>query len=197
MAVVTWRGLELETAPGHVMTPRPATEALVDAALASIDGRPVTVADVGTGSGAIAIAVAHAAPHADVWATDVNPEAVALARRNADRLGVGDRVHVRLGDLLSPVPKLVDVVVANLPYLPAELRSEPQYREYASEPETAIYAPGDGLGPYRRLLAACREGRLTTPGGRVLIQFHRDVLAADCWELERLQERLEQLSLAA
>src|SRR5919201_1285195 len=196
MAAVNWHGLELETAPGRVMTPQPATEALVDAALANIDGRPVTVADVGTGSGAIAIAIALAAPQADVWATDINRDAVALARRNAERYGLGDRVHVRFGDLLEPVGKQVDVVVANLPYLPVHLRSEPEYRHYDSEPASAIFAPGDGLGPYRRLLAACREGRLRSPGGRVLIQFHRDVLAADCWELERLRERLDRLSLA-
>src|ERR671936_45531 len=85
MAAVNWHGLELETARGGVMTPRPATEALVDAALANIDGRPVTVADVGTGSGAIAIAIALAAPQADVWATDINRDAVALAgRQSAD-----------------------------------------------------------------------------------------------------------------
>jgi release factor glutamine methyltransferase len=179
------------------MTPRPATEALVDAALERIDGRPVRVADVGTGSGAIAIAVALAAPNAEVWATDVNPDAVRLARRNADRHGVGNRILVRLGDLLEPVAIPVDVVVANLPYLPAHLRSEPAYREYDVEPASAIYASGDGLGPYRRLLAACREGRLRTPGGCVLVQFHREVLAADCWELERLRERLERLTLAA
>src|SRR5215216_5504271 len=65
-----FHGLELQTAPGRVFTPRSTTEALVDAALARIDDRPVRVADVGTGSGAIAVAIAVAAPNAEVWATD-------------------------------------------------------------------------------------------------------------------------------
>ena len=59
-----------------------------------------------------------------------------------------------------------------------------------NEPPEAVYAPGDGLDPYRRLLNACRDGKLET-GGTLLIQFHRDPLAANCWELEDLREQLE------
>jgi methylase of polypeptide subunit release factors len=87
----------------------------------------------------------------------------------------------------------VDVVVANLPYLPDSLH-DPAYDE---EPDEAIYAPGDGLEPYRRLLNACREGKLVIPGGVVLIQFHREALAANCWQLEDLRAELEQRLAAA
>ncbi|MDX6370197.1 MAG: Methyltransferase small domain, partial [Gaiellaceae bacterium] len=97
-----------------------------------------------------------------------------------------DRVHVVEGDLLEPLTERVDLVVANLPYL-SEQAHDPQYDD---EPAEAIYAPGDGLDPYRRLLNACRDGKLQT-GGTLLIQYHRESLAANCWELEDLREQLE------
>jgi hypothetical protein len=102
----TFHGLEFLTSPGRVFTPRATTEALVDAALQRIDGRRVRVADVGTGAGVIAVSIAAAAPQTEVFATDINPAAVALARENAERNGVADRVHVFEGDLLDPVPAL-------------------------------------------------------------------------------------------
>src|SRR4029079_10672076 len=92
------------TAPGRVFTPRPATERLVEQALERIDGVPMRVADVGTGSGAVAIALAVNRPHVEVWATDTSPGAVELARENARLHGVEDRVHVLQGDLLEPIP---------------------------------------------------------------------------------------------
>ncbi len=182
----TFYDLQLETAPGRVFTPRPATEQLVEAALDRIDGVPMRIADVGTGSGAIAVALAVNNPTVEIWATDTNEDAVALARANAERLGVADRVHVLQGSLLEPLSEPVDLVVANLPYLPA---SEHDAR-YDDEPEDAVYAPGDGLGPYRRLLDACRDGKLQT-GGSILIQFHGQPLSADCWQLEDLRAELE------
>jgi release factor glutamine methyltransferase len=159
------------------MVPRPATERLVDAALARLDGRPARVADVGSGSGAIAVALAVKKPLVEVWASDVSEDAVELTRANADRLGVADRVHVRAGELLEPLPGRFDLILANLPYLPDALAGEPAYAEYASEPAGAIYAPGDGLGPYRRLLA--EAGQRLAPGGAVVLQLHRDMLEAD------------------
>jgi release factor glutamine methyltransferase len=182
----TFYDLQLLTAPGRVFTPRTATERLVDAALERINGVPMRIADVGTGSGAVAVALAVNRPHVEVWATDTNEEAVELARANAERHGVADRVHVLHGNILDPVRAPVDLVVANLPYLP-ESEHDPRYDD---EPDDAVYAPGDGLGPYRRLLDACREGKLET-GGTVLIQFHREPLAADCWQLEDLRAELE------
>ena len=100
------------------MTPRPATEQLVAAALDRIGGRAARVVDVGTGSGAIAIAIARAAPASDVWATDNSSSAVALARANVRRHQLQNRVTVVRGDLIEPVPGPIDLVVANLPYLP-------------------------------------------------------------------------------
>ena len=182
----TFHGLEFLTSPGRVFTPRATTEALVDAALELIDRRPIRVADVGTGSGVIGVSIAVAAPEVEVYATDVSSDAVALARENASRHGVADRVHVFQGDLLGPVPSPVDVVVANLPYLP-----EGEHRpEYDNEPPEAVYAPGDGLAPLRRLVDICEGGKLVMPGF-VVVQYRGEVVEADCQHLQQLREDLD------
>ncbi|HEV8249336.1 MAG TPA: HemK family protein methyltransferase [Gaiellaceae bacterium] len=180
-----FHGLDLITSPGRVMTPRPATEALVDRALELVDGRPARVADVGTGSGAIAVALAARAPRAEIWATDTSAEAVWVARLNAARLGVDDRVHLLVGDLLEPVAGPLDLVLANLPYLP---ESEAEDPDIAGEPPSAVLAPGDGLGPYRRLLEQC-ESRLADDGVLV-IQFRRRILEAGLGELTAFEQLL-------
>jgi release factor glutamine methyltransferase len=182
----TFCDLPLETAPGRVFTPRPTTERLVEAALERIDGVPMRIADVGTGSGAIAVSLAMQKPDVEVWATDTNADAVSLARANAERLGVADRVHVLQGNLLDPLPAPVDLIVANLPYLPESQRDT----SYDDEPDDAVYAPGDGLELYRQLLNACRDGKLQT-GGTVLLQYRGEPFSADCWQLEDLREQLE------
>jgi release factor glutamine methyltransferase len=189
----TFCGLELLTAPGRVMIPRPASERLVDASLDLIrDGR-TRVVDVGTGSGAVAIAIAAAAPEAIVWATDTSREAVALARANVRRHNVADRVIACQGDLLEPVPGPVDLVVANLPYLPAETAA--RRPDLACEPHAALFSDGDGLAPYRRLLGAC-ACRLGA-NGAVAIQLHRRVLTATRDELPRLLGAAEALHRTA
>ena len=99
------------------MTPRPATERLVEQVLAHVGARTARIVDVRTGSGAIAVAIAAAAPNVHVSATDTSDAAVELARENVRRNGLEDQVTVYHGDLLAPVPEPIDVVVANLPYL--------------------------------------------------------------------------------
>jgi len=182
----TFYGLPLETAPGLVMTPRAASEQLVALAVSSIGQRAVRVADIGTGSGAIAVAIALAAPRAEIWASDVSAASVLLARANAHHLGVGDRVHVVRGDLLAPVPDELDLIVANLPYLPHAGRQ--LHPDLAAEPEDAVFAGGDGLGPYRRLLAAAEEW--LRPDGAVVIQLHRRALMAERDEIAALRATL-------
>ncbi len=130
-----FRRLTLEVRPG-VFIPRPETEVLVGAALKTVAAIPEpVVVDVGTGTGAVALAVKDERPDAQVLATDLSPEAVELARSNAARLGLDVRVFE--GDLLAPVPKdlrgWVDLVVSNPPYvtreeledLPPEVRADP------------------------------------------------------------------------
>jgi release factor glutamine methyltransferase len=171
------------------MRPRPASEQLVASAAERVGDHPARVADVGTGSGAIAVALALAAPRAEIWASDSNAAAVLLARANANRFGLANRVHAVRGDLLAPVPAGLDLIVANLPYLP--IGDCGAYADLAAEPEDAVFAAGDGLDPYRRLLAAAEEK--LGPGGAVLIQLHRRVYVAERAGLAALREALPDL----
>ena len=117
-------GLTFEVGPGALI-PRPETETLVEATLAAIRSHPnarrlVRVADAGTGSGAVALAVARHAPQAKIFATDASTEALAWAGRNRTRFGLLDRVVLLTGDLLEPIGEPLDVVAANLPYIPTD-----------------------------------------------------------------------------
>jgi release factor glutamine methyltransferase len=185
-------GLDLLAAPGRVFTPRPATERLVEAALTLAGAAALRIVDVGTGTGAIALSVAAHAPRCEVWATDTSPAAVELARANAARIGVADRVHVVRGPLLEPLDGTFDLVLANLPYVP---ESRAVLHEFDGDPPDAVYAPGDGLDPYRRLLAEARW-RLR-PHGIVLLQFRGGVFEGERLRLAELLGQLERARDAA
>jgi release factor glutamine methyltransferase len=182
-----FHGLTFVTDPGRVFSPRATSEQLVDAALERIGLAPARVADVGTGSGAVAITLALRAPQIEVWASDTCGRALDVASQNADRLGA--RVHLVHGDLLDGLPRDLDLIVANLPYLP------PGTPGYDDEPPAAVYSSGDGLDHYRRLIAGA--GDHLSPGGAMLIQFHGRVLEAERSELPWLVGRLESLVVAA
>jgi release factor glutamine methyltransferase len=182
-----FHGLTFLTDPGRVFTPRSTSERLVDAALARVGTGPARVADVGTGSGVLAITLALLAPTVDVWASDTCGNALALASLNADRLGA--QVHLVHGDLLDGIPRDLDLIVANLPYL------APGTTGYDAEPAAAVFSTGDGLDHYRRLLAGAAD-HLTEAGG-VVIQFDGQVLEAERSELPWLRSRLESLVAAA
>lgn len=143
-----FRRIELRC-DGRGLIPRPETELLVDVAL---ERAPGSVLDVGTGSGAIASAVADELPDAEVVAVDTSPAALALARENAESLGLEDRVSFALGSL--PAPRHFDLVLANLPYVrDADWSTlEPEITRY--EPRDALLGGEDGLDPMRGLLAA-------------------------------------------
>jgi release factor glutamine methyltransferase len=183
-----FNGLILRTAPGSVMTPRSTSEKLVAAACDWIGGGRVRVADVGTGSGAIAIAIATTSPGATVWATDRSPLAVALARANVRRHRLETRIHVRHGDLLDPIPGPLDLIVANLPYLPLSAASK--HPEIRDEPMAAVFAAGDGLDPYRRLVDHARA-RLSADGA-LAIQLHGYPVVATRAELPILRAALDE-----
>lgn len=175
------------------MTPRRASEHLVATAVELIGDRPARVVDVGTGSGALAIAIASSSPQAMVWATDTDRDAVAVTEANVRRHGLADRIFVRHGNLLEAVPDTFDLVVANLPYLPAAEATH--FPELASEPGHAVFAAGDGLGPYRRLLSVLPD-RLRADGA-VALQLHRRVLTASRDELPRLRADIEVVQRSA
>jgi release factor glutamine methyltransferase len=140
---------------GRVLIPRPETEELVQAVLDAVRGRQgLEAVDVGTGSGAIALALATEGPFARVVATDLHPEALALARENLDACAPGAPVEFRRGDLLEPVRgERFDAVVSNPPYVREDERPEldPQVRDW--EPGSALFAGDDGLDVIRRLVA--------------------------------------------
>jgi release factor glutamine methyltransferase len=182
---VEFGGLELVTSPG-VMTPRETSSGLVACAVEHLSDRSGTVVDVGTGSGAIALAVAQAAPRAVVWATDVSEAAVELAAVNARRAGLSDRIAVRRGDLLDPVPGIADVIVANLPYLPLDERAD--HLDLLSEPIGAVFAAGDGLGIVRRLVTAAR--RRLAPDGLLALQVRGSIHSARTADLHALDRML-------
>lgn len=191
MHEVTFSGLRLLTAPGRVMTPRPASEQLVAEARARLVDRRACVADVGTGSGAIAVAIAHACPHVEVWGTDTSRCAVLLARANVQRHRLEERVFVRHCDLLDEVPAPVDLIVANLPYLPASVATE--HPDLMTEPFESVFTPVDGLDPYRRLVDAASTW--LAEDGELLLQLHRRVVTATRAGLPRLRSELDASSL--
>ncbi len=143
-----FRRIELEVDP-RVLIPRPETEHVVEAALTLPDG--VRVVDVGTGSGAIALALADERPDLRVVATDISADALAVARANAARLGLD--VEFVEGDLLEGVTGPIDAVVANPPYVTPGATLSPEIARH--EPAVALYGGDDGLDVYRRLVPAC------------------------------------------
>lgn len=183
----TFHGLTFVSDPGRVFTPRRTTEQLVDVALERLGDAPARVADVGTGAGAVAITLALRAPEVEVWASDMCARALAVAQANASRLGA--QVHLVHGDLLEGLPRDLDLIVANLPYL------APGTPGYEDEPPAAVYSTGDGLDHYRRLLSLAGD-HLVASGG-IVIQVHGQVLEAERSELPWLRQRMESLVLTA
>jgi len=148
----------------HTLIPRPETELLVEEAVElawriSRQGEQSTIADIGTGCGAIAVSLALALPHAKIYATDISPSALQVAEVNCLRHGVNGRVELLQGNLLEPLPQAVDVIVANLPYVKdcEVVDLSPEIREY--EPMTAWAGGKDGLDKIREMLEQMRGRR--------------------------------------
>lgn len=154
-------GREFQVGPG-VLIPRPETEILIEQVLQFAgriwpDGEKLDVADIGTGSGAIALTLASERPHWQVTTVDLSEDAIAIAKRNAERLHVIGRVRFLQGDLTEPLltkGEQLDILVSNPPYIPSsdvdQLDSE--VRDY--EPRLALDGGADGLDCYRRLCAS-------------------------------------------
>ena len=156
-----------------VLVPRPETERLVEWSLgflpAPSGGRSPRVVDVGTGSGCIACALAHARPDLEVIAMDVSPAAGAMAAENADALGLERRVRVVVGDLATALRgTLADLVVANLPYLPDAWLAGLTPEVRAHDPRLALAGGADGLDLVRRRVADAR--RVLRPGAALVLE---------------------------
>jgi release factor glutamine methyltransferase len=149
-----------------VLIPRPETEGLVEhalfMALMGMESTDLIIADVGTGSGAIAINLAIHLPAAKIFAVDVADEVLDVAAFNIRAHGVSERVTLGIGDLLEPVPEPIDLIVANLPYIPTDRIStlQPEVRQ---EPALALDGGPDGLDLIRRLLTQA-ESKLKDSG---------------------------------
>jgi release factor glutamine methyltransferase len=156
-----------------VLVPNPDTEVLVQraVAIARERGGPLRAADVGTGSGCIAIALAHYAPTVEVWAGDISPDALAVAARNVTNHSLNGRVHLVEGDLLEPFPGEFDLICANLPYVRTNAAISP---EVMAQPEQALFGGIEGADVIVRLLAAA-AARLR-PHGRVLAEIDEPVM---------------------
>jgi release factor glutamine methyltransferase len=170
-----FRTLTLRTSPAALI-PRPETEGLVEQVLAFLGKDPRgTVLDVGTGTGCIALSLAAEAPGLRVWASELSPEAARLARRNARALGLDQRVEIKVGNLTDPFddhPGALAALVSNPPYVAAgeKSRLQPEVRDH--EPDLALFAPGEGLGIYRKLIP--RAEHLVEPGGLLALEIGED-----------------------
>jgi release factor glutamine methyltransferase len=183
-------GLELEVSP-DVLIPRPSTELIVEVVLELFRGRttPLSIADVCTGCGCVAVAVAHERPLATVVASDISAEALAVARRNAARHGVADRMTFREGDLLDGITGRFDAIVANPPYVVDRARPalQPEVRDH--EPAVALFGGADGFELVTRLVGQA-PSRLRA-GGHLVFEFG---LGQDV-EVEELLARTPELIL--
>jgi release factor glutamine methyltransferase len=182
-------GLEFEVTPA-VLIPRPETEHVMEVALARLGERGIKihmdtgapretlrVADVGTGSGCLAVALAWELPHAEVFATDISAPALEVARRNAARNGVADRIHLVQCDLLTGLEKtdpssvgarqalpastqngpLFDLIVSNPPYIAREEAAQLQREVRDHEPHAALFGGATGVEMYQRLIDQARD----------------------------------------
>lgn len=157
-------GLDFEV-DQHVLIPRPETELLVELALKTARSHNMTkIADIGTGCGAIAISLAVHLPGAVLYATDISPEALEVARDNLKKHGVADRVILLRGDLLEPLEKPVDMIVANLPYV-----KEADLPPNGREPRQALDGGKDGLDQIKRL--GRQAGGKLNMGGYLLLEI--------------------------
>jgi release factor glutamine methyltransferase len=189
-------GLEFEVTP-EVLIPRPETEHVIEVALdrlavrelrakrpAKLDGDGATIVDVGTGSGCIAIALAKELPAARVFACDISPAALTIARRNAAWLGFTERIEFQEGDLLNAflpttataAPVLFDLIVSNPPYI-GRREEETLAREVREhEPELALFGGEEGYELYGPLVAQAQQ--LLKPEGLLVLELGHDSLPA-------------------
>ncbi|PYK31542.1 MAG: peptide chain release factor N(5)-glutamine methyltransferase [Verrucomicrobia bacterium] len=153
----------------RALVPRPETEELVELLISeSGDRKPERIIDVGTGSGIIALSLATKFPEAKILATDISDDALGLAKENAARLGLSERVQFRNGDLLENFPERFDLIVANLPYVSMQDRQS-LAREVRHDPEVALFAGQKGDELVRKLIEQAPSH--LNPGGMLALEI--------------------------
>jgi len=185
----------------HVLVPRPETELLAERGwtflnqLPAVQSRPATALDFGTGSGCLAIALACKCPAAEIWAVDVSPDALAMARENAARHGGAARIRFLEGDGFAALPPdaRFDLIISNPPYIPSEeiASLQPEVRDH--DPRGALDGGADGLDYGRRL--AAEAARFLNPDGRLMLEFGdaqagllRPIFEEQNWIVETIAE---------
>jgi len=193
-------GFEI-TVNRDVLIPRSETELLAERGwtflnqLSTLNPQPSTVLDFGTGSGCLAITLACKCAAAEVYAVDISPEALALARRNAARHGLAERIRFLQGDGFAALPQgtRFDLIISNPPYIPSgDIASlPPEVRDY--DPHRALDGGPDGLDHGRRL--AAESARFLKPHGRLMLEFGdgqaerlREILQQQKWIVEAIEE---------
>ena len=193
-------GLEIAVSR-DVLIPRPETEVLAERGwtfvnqLSTLNPQPSTVLDFGTGSGCLAITLACKCAAAEVYAVDISPEALALARRNAARHGLAERIRFLQGGGFAALPEgtRFDLIISNPPYIPSgDIASlPPEVRDY--DPHRALDGGPDGLDHGRRL--AAESARFLKPHGRLMLEFGdgqaerlREILQQQKWIVEAIEE---------
>ena len=200
LGTTSFCGLEIAV-NRQVLIPRPETELLAERGWTFLQQRSTlnaqcsTALDFGTGSGCLAIALAHHCPTAEVQAIDLSPEALAVAEQNAARHGLAGRIRFRQGDGFAAVPAgaQFDLILSNPPYIPsAEIPTlQPEVRDH--DPVGALDGGPEGLDYYRRL--AAEAAPFLKPGGRLMLEIGdgqapavRDILEKQKWIVEAIQE---------
>jgi len=190
-------GLEISVNP-QVLIPRPETELLAELGWQFLNGLtpvPVTAVDFGTGSGCIAIALAAKCSSAQVAALDISPEALVVAKQNALRHGVAERLQFYQGDGLDALPREIrfHLVIGNPPYIPSAEIDHLQTEVREHDPRGALDGGPDGLAYYRRL--ALEAGAFLEPNGKVMLEFGDgqaqpvcDLFEAQKWIVEQVVE---------
>jgi release factor glutamine methyltransferase len=195
----------------HVLVPRPETELLAEAGwsfLSTLNSQPSTVLDFGTGSGCLAIALAAKCPNAKIIALDISPEALEIAKQNASKNNVADRIEFLQGDSLEslvgrvtpcapPGSPAFDLLISNPPYIPtAEIATlDPEVRDY--DPRGALDGGIDGLDFYRRLASEARP--FLKPAGKIMLEFGdgqaqpiREIFTTENWIVEAIRADYNQ-----
>ena len=180
-------GMDLIVTPA-VLIPRPETEHVIETVLARVGRAPspasfLRIVDVGTGSGCIALALAKELPDAEIHATDISPAALEIARANAARHQLEDRIHFHQADLLQGLERgEFDFVVSNPPYVGESEADQVQLEVRKYEPRNAVFAGATGLEVIERLIPQARES--LKPGGWLVMEISgtiadgvRDLLA--------------------
>jgi release factor glutamine methyltransferase len=167
----------------RALIPRPETEQLVELILAE-KLHPRRILEIGVGSGVIALSLAAKFPEAAVEAVDISPDALELARLNAEKIGLSERIRFHLGHLMSPVEGEFDLIVANLPYIASEVIPTLE-REVLHDPLLALDGGTDGLKLLLEFLPAARAHLR----GLLALEIGHDQSQRLCAELERLHYR--------